>query len=152
MEIEKLKELLSAKCLLEGYELVSLNMSNNKDGALLSLVVDRVKPINMDDIITLSGSLNPYIDEIDPFSFPYTLDISSLGAEKPLKIEELSSYLDSYVNVHLTNPVDGENIYEGYLSKVDEENIQISYRIKTRNKIVDIAKANISKIRLAIKF
>ena len=152
MEVEKLKELLSEKCLLEGYELVSLTMSNSKDGALLSLVVDRVEPINMDDIITLSGSLNSYIDEIDPFSFPYTLDISSLGAEKPLKVQDLSKYLSSYVNVHLINPVDGENIYEGYLSNVEEERIQITYRIKTRSKIVDIEKANISKIRLAIKF
>ena len=152
MEVEKLKELLSEKCLLEGYELVSLTMSNSKDGALLSLVVDRVEPINMDDIITLSGSLNSYIDEIDPFSFPYTLDISSLGAEKPLKVQDLSKYLSSYVNVHLINPVDGENIYEGYLSNVEEEKIQITYRIKTRSKIVDIEKANISKIRLAIKF
>ena len=61
-------------------------------------------------------------------------------------------YVNSYVNVHLTNPINGENIYEGDLVAVNEDNILLSYRQKTRTKTVDIQKSNISKIRLAIKF
>ena len=92
------------------------------------------------------------LDEIDPIEGEYTLDISSLGAEKPLKVEKLNDYINSYVNVHLINPINGENIYEGDLVSVNKNNITLSYRQKTRTKTVDITKENISKIRLAIKF
>ena len=70
----------------------------------------------------------------------------------PSAILSCLEYIGSYIHVHLTNPINGENIYEGDLVAVNEDNIQLSYRQKTRTKVVDITKANISKIRLAIKF
>lgn len=152
MEKEKLEELLRNKLLEFGYELVSLTISYSKDDMLVSLVIDRVAPIDMEAISEVSMKVSEYFDEIDPFDRAYTLDISSLGAEKPLKIQDLSKYLSSYVHVHLINPIAGENIYEGDLVDVKEDTITLSYRIKTRTKLVDIAKENISKIRLAIKF
>ncbi len=149
MELEKIiKEKVNAL----GYELDSISTKVEKGDKYLTIVVDRVKPINMDDIVNLTHELNAYLDENDPFDTPYILDISSLGAEKPLKVEKLGDYINSYVHVHLINPIEGENIYEGTLVAVNDENIVIQIRIKTRTKNVDITKSNISKIRLAIKF
>ena len=152
MELVKLQELVKSKLSELGYDLISLNLTSNKGEKVLSIVVDRVEPIDMDAIVGLSHQLNAYFDEIDPIEDEYTLDISSLGAEKPLKVEELDKYVNRYVNVHLTNPINGENIYEGTLVEVRENDITLSYRQKTRTKTVDITKSNISKIRLAIKF
>ena len=152
MEKEKLELLVKEKLVESGYELVELSISVNKGDKIVSVVVDRVKPIDMYDIVEISHILNDYFDELDPFEGNYTLDISSLGAEKPLKIDQLDKYLNSYVDVHLINPIDGENIYDGDLVSVNETSITITYKVKTRNKTVDITKSNISKIRLAIKF
>ena len=149
MELEKL---LKDKLGELGYDLYSLNISYEKGNKILSIVVDRVEPIDMEAIVELSRSLNAYLDEIDPFDTPYTLDISSLGAEKPLNKDNLVPYINRFVHVHLTNPINGENIYEGDLVSLDENQITLSYRVKTRTKTVDITKENISKIRLAIKF
>ena len=152
MELVKLQELIKSKLSELGYDLISLNLTNNKGEKVVAIVVDRVEPIDMDAIVDLSHQLNDYFDEIDPIEEEYTLDISSLGAEKPLKVEELDKYVNRYVNIHLTNPINGENIYEGTLVEVRENDITLSYRQKTRTKTVDITKSNISKIRLAIKF
>ena len=149
MDLEKL---VSKKLEEIGYELVSISTRFEQGEKILSIVVDRVEPINMEAIVEVSHFLNEYFDELNPFEDSYTLDISSLGAEKPLKIDLLDKYVDSYVHVHLVNPINGENIYEGTLVGLNEETITLSYRVKTRIKTVDIAKANISKIRLAIKF
>ena len=149
MELEKL---LKDKLGELGYDLYSLNISYEKGDKILSIVVDRVEPIDMEAIVELSRSLNAFLDEIDPFDTPYTLDISSLGAEKPLNKDNLAPYINRFVHVHLTNPINGENIYEGTLVTVGEDNIIVEYRQKTRTKTVDIQKSNISKIRLAIKF
>ena len=149
MELEKL---LKDKLGELGYDLYSLNISYEKGNKILSIVVDRVEPIDMEAIVELSRSLNAYLDEIDPFDTTYTLDISSLGAEKPLNKDNLAPYINRFVHVHLTNPINGENIYEGDLVSLDENQITLCYRVKTRTKTVDITKENISKIRLAIKF
>ena len=149
MELEKL---LKDKLGELGYDLYSLNITYEKGNKILSIVVDRVEPIDMEAIVELSRSLNAFLDEIDPFDTPYTLDISSLGAEKPLNKDNLVPYINRFVHVHLTNPINGENIYEGDLVSLDENQITLSYRVKTRTKTVDITKENISKIRLAIKF
>ena len=148
MELKQLEKLVCDKLSESGYELVSMTYSNKT----LSIVVDRVEPIDMDAIVEVTNVINALLDKVDPFESEYTLDVSSLGAEKPLKVEKLHDYVNSYVNVHLTNPINGENIYEGDLVSVSEDNIVLSYRQKTRTKTVDIQKSNISKIRLAIKF
>ena len=149
MELEKN---IAQKVESLGYELISLNFRIEKGERILSIVVDRVKPIDMEAIVDLSRELNNYLDELNPYEEAYTLDISSLGAEKPLKVESLGDYINSYVHVHLINPINGENIYEGTLVSLDEGKITLEYKVKTRIKTVDITKANISKIRLAIKF
>ena len=106
----------------------------------------------MNAIVEVSNILSSYLDEIDDSDEVYLLDVSSLGAEKPLKIEELNKYVSRYVNVHIINPIEGNNIFEGELSEVNDDSITITYRIKTRVKKVVILQSNIYKIRLAIKF
>jgi len=152
MEFKALEKSINDKVIELGYELVSCTHKVERGEQVLSIVVDRVTPIDMEAIVSISRELNAYLDELNPIENPYTLDISSLGAEKPLKVERLSEYVGQFVHVHIINPIEGLNIYEGTLEAVEDESIKLSYRVKTRTKVVDITKANISKIRLAIKF
>ena len=152
MDLNYLKPLLEKKAQELGYELVELTSRKEKGDLILSIVVDRVEPIDMNAISEFSSTMSNYLDEIDQSDERYFLDISSLGAEKPLKIEELSKYVGRYVNVHVTNAVEGNNIFEGVMEEVNNDSITISYRIKTRVKKVVILQSNIYKIRLAIKF
>ena len=148
MDLNSLKELIKSKIEEEGYELFSLNFANET----LSVVVDREQDIDMEAIVSLTNVLNAYLDELNPFEKAYTLDVSSLGAEKPLKVEKLDAYVGKFIHVHLINPIKGENIYEGDLTIVSSDTITITYRNKTRSISLEINKQNISKIRLAIKF
>ena len=148
MDLNTLKGLIETKISEQGYELYSLSFAKET----LSVVVDREQDIDMEAIVSLTNVLNAYLDELNPFEKAYTLDVSSLGAEKPLKVEKLNAYVGKFVHVHLINPIKGENIYEGDLVNVNEQTITITYRNKTRSISVEIEKTNISKIRLAIKF
>ena len=152
MDLNYLKPLLEKKSQELGYELVELSSRKEKGDLILSLVVDRVEPIDMNAISEFSNAMSSYLDEIDQSEERYFLDISSLGAEKPLKVGELDKYVGRFVNVHVTNAVEGNNIFEGTMEEVNEDSITISYRIKTRVKKVVILQSNIYKIRLAIKF
>jgi len=152
MDLNYLKEKLSEKLISISYKFVDLKLSYKDGDRILSLTVDRIEPISLNDIVYVTDIISPYLDELMPNEEGYMLEISSLGAEKPLSIEELDNYISKYVEVRLINPILGENIYQGDLVKVEENTITISYRIKTRLKEVIINKDNISKIRLAIKF
>ena len=152
MDLNYLKPLLEKKAQELGYELVELTSRKEKGDLILSIVVDRVEPIDMNAISDFSQAMSSYLDEIDSSEESYFLDISSLGAEKPLKIEELNKYVGRYVNVHVNNAIEGNNIFEGTMEEVSNDSITISYRIKTRVKKVVILQSNIYKIRLAIKF
>lgn len=152
MEIKELKSLIEAKVNTLGYDLVELSYSRTNGQDLLSIVVDKESEIDMNMIVEVTNELNAYLDELNPFEKPYTLDLSSLGAEKPLKVEKLNAYVGKYVNVHLVNPIKGENIYEGDLKEVNDDKIVITYRQKCRSIDLEILKSNIYKIRLAIKF
>ena len=152
MEVKQLKSLIEKHLLDHGYELVELSFTHSNGQDVLSIVVDKEEEIDMNMIVALTNELNAYLDELNPFDKPYTLDLSSLGAEKPLKVERLNAYVNKFVNVHLINPIKGENIYEGDLKEVNDDRIIISYRQKTRSYDLEILKSNIYKIRLAIKF
>ena len=148
MVLSELKKLIEDKLNTLGYELVEFSYGQDT----LTVVVDKESEIDMNMIVDVTNELNAYLDELNPFEKPYTLDLSSLGAEKPLKVERLSAYVGKYVNAHLTNPIKGENIYEGDLKEVDDDRIIITYRQKTRSIDLEVLKSNIYKIRLAIKF
>ena len=152
MDIQELRSLIEKRINSLGYDLVECNYVHSNGQDLLNIVVDKFEEIDMNMIVELSHDLNSYLDELNPYDNPYTLDISSLGAEKPLKVEKLESYVGKYINVHLVNPIKGENIYEGTLEEVNDDKIIISYRQKTRSNKLEILKTNIYKIRLAIKF
>lgn len=152
MNLDTLKPLLKEKLSDMGYDLYSLNFSVVKGDKTLSVVVDKVEPIDMNEIVHVSEEISSYLDTIDDGNDPYMLEVSSLGAEKPLKIEELDKYIDRYVEVRMINPINGENILNGFIRHVDDESIDLEIRIKSRIKEIHITKSNISKIRLAIKF
>ncbi|MDY6429721.1 MAG: ribosome maturation factor RimP [Bacilli bacterium] len=151
-ELDKVKEILSKLVCEKGFELVEIKFSSSKKENILSIVVDRVEPISLEDIITLSEFISAELDKEDPFDVPYTLDISSLGAEKPIKIEKLADYVGNYVNLHLVSPAKGLNIVEGDLESITDGIVKLSYKEKTKKVTLEFPLSNVDKARLAIKF
>lgn len=135
-----------------GYELYSLKFLKRNKEYTLEVIVDRDEDISMDDIVKVSEAISTYLDEVDFSDVAYTLNVSSLGIEKPLKIEKLDKYLNRYIYVHIINPIEGNNSYTGTLVEVKEKQISLQITIKTRKKIIEINKENIDKCTFAIKF
>ena len=150
-EEEIIVSLLSEPLKKLGYDLVEVRLKGGKEKTL-SIVVDRVEPISLDDIVTVSEAVSALLDEADPIESAYTLDISSLGAEKPIALEKLGEYVGRYVNLHLSNPYQGENILEGTIESIDEEILVLKLVIKGKAKNVELKRSNIDKARLAIQF
>ena len=149
-ELERVKEIIGQEISTKGFDLYSFKYLAKKK--TLEIVVDRVDPINLDDITEISNFISELLDKYDFTNDAYVLDVSSLGVEKPIALEKLDKYVGKYVNLHLSNPYKGLNTLEGNLDLVDESNVVISYKDKTRLIKCEIKRTDIDKARLAIKF
>ena len=155
MDVDGIKRKIEERLNSLGYRLYSLKYLRDKKGNTLEIIVDRDENINLDDIVSVSDNLSTLLDEIDDKDeTPYTLDVSSLGAEKPIEISRLDKYVGKYVNLHLSHPYKGENILEGTISSFDKESntIILTYKIKTRVINASLKISDIDRARLAIKF
>ncbi len=150
--IEDIKKIVNELLVSLGYSLYSFKYNEGKKSGTLEIIVDRDEDINIDDITDVSTKISDLLDAHEFNNVPYTLDISSLGIEKPIEVSKLDKYLNKYVNVHLSNPYKGENTLEGYLVNVSDEFITIEYKVKTRTVVAVIKRDTVDKARLAIKF
>ena len=152
MNETQIKQLIEPTINKLGYSLESISLKREKGDLYLQIVVDRFDPISLDDIVAISNEISPILDENDPIKDNYFLDVTSLGAEKPIKLEHLDKYINKYVNLHVINPIKGENYLEGNIDSVNDDTLILSYKIKTRLVRVEIPRKDIDKARLAIKF
>ena len=152
MNETQIKQLIEPTINKLGYSLESVSLKIEKGDLFLQIVVDRFDPISLDDIVAISNEISPILDENDPIKDNYFLDVTSLGAEKPIKLEHLDKYINKYVNLHVINPIKGENYLEGNIDSVNDDTLILSYKIKTRLVRVEIPRKDIDKARLAIKF
>ena len=121
---------------------------------ILQIYVERedLSPIELDAIVSLSEDLSTKLDELDLIQDNYCLDVSTSGADKPIKdFSKFPLLIGKYMEIRLINPIDGLNIYEGVLKEVNNEEITLSYRVKTRTKEVIIKISNINKAKLTVK-
>ncbi len=135
-----------------GYNKVEVSFTKEKGTNYLRVFIDKDDVVSLDDVVTVNDLISPLLDETDLIKSNYILDVSSFGAEKKIDLDKLDHYLNKYVNLHLRNPINGENYFEGTLEEVSDEEVTLSYKVKTRVVKVKILRANIDKARLAIKF
>lgn len=145
---KEIAELLQSRLEELGYLLYSVRLS----GGTLYVQVDRKKPIGLDEIVKVSEEVSRLLDEADPIEGPYTLDLSSAGAEKRIEPSALPEYVGSYVNLHLSTPYKGENLLEGTIARYENGIIFLSYMDKAREREAAIPLKDVDKARLAIKF
>lgn len=124
-----------------------------KDYYLVIYVEKEDDVITLDEVCEVSEVISNKLDEIDLINDNYILDVSTSGAEKPIKdFSKFDKYIGKYISVKLQNPVEGNNSYTGTLEEVSEDKIKMSYKVKTRTKFVELLKENITKANLAVKF
>ena len=102
----------------------------------------------------ISNLVSDKLDELDPIEHEYVLDVCSPGAERPIRNkEEFLANLNEYISVYLDEEDENKkDMYTGDFLEVNDEDIVISYKDKTRVKKAKINFKNIIKAHIAIKF
>ena len=137
------------------FELFDLEVTKEGQSWYLRVYIDKPGGITLEDCATVSDQLSEALDNVDPDPIPqaYFLEVSSPGAERPLKRErDYENALNEYINVSLYQAIEGKKVYEGTLIELTPDELTLDYLDKTRHKQITIDRQKIAKARLAIKF
>lgn len=133
-----------------GYDLASVTFRKEGSNYVLRVVIDKDGPVSMDDIVTAGELISPLLDEADPIQSSYMLDVTSLGAEKPIQLEKLERYVGERVYLTLKEVVEKKDACQGILEAITSEEVTINLENKKKGTLT-IKRSLISKARLAIK-
>ncbi|MEK3978042.1 ribosome maturation factor RimP [Psychrobacillus sp. FSL K6-2836] len=151
----KIEELVSP--ILQELNLDLVDIEYVKEGRdwFLRIYIDTpAGGIDIEQCAQVSEKLSEKLDVEDPISENYFLEVSSPGAERPLKKDDdFTKAIGKYVYIKTYEPVNGAKEFEGtLLSYSIEEGALIEVRVKTRRVKIQIEKEKIALARLAIDF
>ena len=145
-----------AKPFIDAMDLELVDIEYVKEGKdwFLRLFVDKPGGVDIEDCGQLSERLSEKLDEVDPIKGAYYLEVSSPGAERPLKTkEDLRNQIEKQIHVSLYQHINKEKSYEGKLISFDDsDTVVIEFNDRGRKKLVEIPYDKIAKARLAVSF
>ena len=137
----------------EDLELVDVEYVKEGKNWFLRVYIDKESGVDIDECGMVSERLSEKLDELDPIEHNYFLEVSSPGAERPLKKEkDFLNAIGKHVNIKTYEPIEGSKEFEGTMLSYTPEEITLSIKIKTRQKEVAIPVDKVAKARLAVVF
>lgn len=150
---EVVAELVSPIVTDAGLELVDIEYVKEGRDWFLRVYIDKENGIDIEECGLISEKLSEKLDEIDPIPHNYFLEVSSPGAERPLKKDkDFERAIGKNVFIKTYEPIDGEKGFEGTLIEFTGEIIKVEVKIKTRKKIIEIPFEKVANARLAVTF
>ncbi|OBZ16916.1 MULTISPECIES: ribosome maturation factor RimP [Bacillales] len=153
MSISKIKAAVQEMVLpylsSNGFELVDIEYVKEGSNYFLRIFVDKEGGIDIDDCGRISEFMSEQLDKNDPVTDAYFLEVSSPGAERPLKKEEdVVKAIGKHVYITTYEPISGAKEFEGLLLSFDGENAVV----RTGKKEYTIPYVKVASARLAIVF
>ena len=134
-----------------GYKLIEVEYVKEGPDYYLRLYLDKKGGITLEDCAQASEVLGEKLDEWDIIKGGYFLDVSSPGAERPIKDDDdLEMTLNQGIYVKTYQQIDGNKEWTGILKDYESDTVTIDYREKTRTKTVTIRRDRIATIRKAV--
>ena len=134
-----------------GLEVVEVEYAKKFDGMHLTIFIDKEGGVTINDCEKLHRAIDAPLDELDPIDVQYTLNVSSLGIDRPLKIErDYKRNLNKKITVKLYKADENKNKkYDGVLISYDET----TFTIETDKKqIITFDKKTTAHVEPVIEF
>lgn len=116
---------------------------------LLRIYIDKDGGVDILDCEKVSRVLSDLLDEADPIEGSYTLEVSSAGAERPLKRPgDFERFMGSPVAVKLYKARDGRKEFAGVLAGYENGDVTIT----VGNTAMTFGRDEVALCRLRIEF
>lgn len=148
--VNEIKEFLSEIAKPLKIEVVEVEFKQGKNPTM-TVYIDKDGGVDLDACETLHRAIDLPLDEFDPtYGAPYTLNVSSLGIDRPFKTDkDFLSHVGEKVEVKLYSSIRGKKFYDGILTAYDKQTITLKVDDKTT---FTIEMKNIVKVNEYIDF
>ncbi|TMG15107.1 MAG: ribosome maturation factor RimP [Chloroflexi bacterium] len=149
-QISRIRDLFQPTLNFLGYELYDLALTGTAGHTTLRVRIDRAEGVTLDDCERVSKSLSALLDQADPLPTRYDLEVSSPGAERPLRnLDEYRRFIGKRSNVRYRIG-DSEQVAEGRLMAVSDEAIELQLGEGRHLRTAVIPLTDILAARLAV--
>ena len=124
--VQRVEEII--KPFAEQLGLTLWDVTFKKEGSqwYLRIFIDKDGGVSIDDCVDLTHAVSKPLDEADPISQNYMLEISSPGVERELtRDEHFDRYIGSPVMLRTIRPVDGVRDFKGTLKGYEDKKITV---------------------------
>ena len=126
MVVDRVKELARPVLSSMGLELVDVEQTGGRGRTLLRIYIDKTEGVSLKDCEKASIYLGHALDVEDPIPFPYVLEVSSPGLNRPFKqFQDYQRALGKLIHIKLSQPLEGQWVLVGRLTTVEEKDITI---------------------------
>lgn len=133
----------------QGCELWDVEYVKEAGTWYLRLYIDKEGGVNISDCEAISRRVSDLLDEADPIEGSYTFEVSSAGAERPLKRpSDFERFMGSPIIVRLYKNKDGRKEFSGTLAGYDNGAVLLAVGEET----LRFEKAEIALVRLRVDF
>ena len=133
----------------QGCELWDVEYVKEAGSWYLRLYIDKEGGVNINDCEAISRRVSDLLDEVDPIDGSYTFEVSSAGAERPLKRpSDFERFMGSPVTVRLYKNKDGRKEFAGTLAGYEDGAVLLTVGEET----IRFEKAEIALVRLRVEF
>ena len=115
----------------------------------LRVYIDKEGGVSIDDCEAVYRPLSDALDEADPIEGSYVLEVSSAGADRPLKRpEHFRQFLGAQVEVRLYRALEGRKEYVGTLAGYEAGDVTL----QTEAGAQTFLKQDVAQVRLYVTF
>ncbi|WP_306478743.1 ribosome maturation factor RimP [Finegoldia magna] len=131
-----------------GIDFYDVEYSNQNGKNILTFYIEKDEGlISIDDCELINNRITDKLDEIDPISAPYYLEIASVDITTPFtRDKDFKKNLGNVVIVNLYQKLDNKKEFKGILK--DFNNQEISLELEKNQ--IKIERSNISSIKLSL--
>ena len=108
-----------------GYEIVEVEFAKKYNGDNLTIFIDKVGGINIEDCEKVHNAIDEPLDELNPTNDkPYTLNVSSPGIDRPIVTDkDYSRNLGEILEVRLFQAIEKKKIFVGTLESFSSDEV-----------------------------
>lgn len=145
--IRQIRELLEPTLAHLGYETYAVEQLG-AGGKTLRISIDKPTGVSIEDCERVTKIAGPILDQSELMGGSYILEVSSPGAERPLKERwEYERFVGKKVNVRYRHGENSEAVVEGVLAAVDDAGIAVD---NPKAGLLEIAWPDVLAARLTV--
>lgn len=123
---QRVKEIAEPYAAELGVEIWDVVFKKEGSDWYLRIFIDKEGGISVDDCVDFTHLITKPLDDADPISQSYTLEVSSPGIERELKADRhFEKYIGARVFLRTIRPVNGVRDFAGVLKAYEDQKITV---------------------------